>query len=162
MNNNIPKPANRLKTLISEDPIEAFLEDILPRMTIDVIPWDLLWSMYKSWETKLFPNVPIKDPVHKKNFIKKFGHYSEHRNYFIHKVRRLMGSSPDKYPGWHYTYDKNGKGEGKRINPKMDTFSAEPLLGEYGCTEWIADPINSHIYLKSSKLHETMRGLYRI
>lgn len=132
---------------LSANPIKAFLEDVLPVVSIDVIPWGLLQDMYQGWGTVFFPGIPLK--------------HSNNRNLFIHEVRRVLDSSPH---GWGYTVPDKEKTKTKkalhRICQKSNIYCEEPLLDKFGCTGWMEDPQKDRLHLK--KINRLIRGLYRI
>lgn len=132
---------------LPENPIKAFLEDILPVVSIDAIPWGLLQDMYQGWGMIFFPGIPLE--------------HSNNRNCFIHEVRMVLDSSPH---GWDYTVPDKEKTKTKktlhRICQKSNIYCEEPLLDKFGCVSWMKDPQKDRLHLK--KINRLIRGLYRI
>lgn len=132
---------------IPENPIEAFLDELLPNMSIDVAPWQLLLDMYRGWGRFYFNSTELE--------------FSDNRNLFIEEVQKVIDSS--SY-GWAYTVLTSKRTKTKKamysISKKDNVSSEEPFLKKFGCTNWMMDSKNDPLHLK--KISRKLRGVYRM
>ena len=120
---------------VYNDPTREFLEDILPKVTWDLIPNDLLFQLYNAWFAK------TQSPV-----IKPDG-----RNQFSRQVKEILSESD---LGWIPT-----KNPVTRDN-KMD--GPELLLVDYKLEEWLRrDYTGTDITLKATPLPAQLQTRYR-
>lgn len=96
------------------DPVRDFLEEILPRATWECLPFGFLYDMYKGWFKINNPNGSVQG-----------------RNTFINDVRNIIQPAVH---GWYCTAPKKHE----RVLYRMDRD--EPLMDEYDCTRWMANP----------------------
>lgn len=94
------------------DPVRDFLDDVLPLVQWDLLPFTFLYSLYKAWFTQ---NVPKGAPLS--------------RNVFIGSVTALAES--------HAIPDWAASKVVQRSAGRMDDH--EPLILTYGLTDWM-DP----------------------
>lgn len=118
------------------DNIRQFLDDILPRLTWTMAPWEFLHELYRQWMKRYNPSAKI-----------------ENKNTFTSDVKNVI----DDYPGWKATDNP--------MHPTAIAGVAEPLIAEYGLEEWGGDrsslnPVRRATPVKP--LNATYRGLYKV
>lgn len=118
------------------DNIRQFLNDILPRLTWTMAPWEFLYELYEQWMKRYNPSAK-----------------AENKNTFMSDVRSVI----DDYPGWKVTDNP--------MHPTAIAGIAEPLIAEYELEEWGGDrsslnPVRRATPVKP--LNATYRGLYKV
>ena len=91
------------------DPVRQFLDDMLPQVVWDLLPFSFLYDLYKSWFRKTSPSGSIQG-----------------RNTFITDVLNILKD----YPDWSC----QGRTAAIRPGKKMD--ATEELIAEYDLTDW--------------------------
>ncbi|MBE6838765.1 MAG: hypothetical protein E7507_04400 [Ruminococcus sp.] len=91
------------------DPVRQFLDEILPQLKWNLVPFSFLYDLYKAWFRNNSPSGIV-----------------EGRNTFINEVIRLLSD----YDDWHCI----GKGKEIRRGSLMD--DSEPLILEYDLVDW--------------------------
>lgn len=137
-------PASTQDLKVIQDPVKAFLEDILQKVYVDVLPWGLLFHMYQAWTVQTCPGMSLQ--------------YVNNRNYFISEIRRVINLDLPVFNGWHYTEKR------KRVNKCMEISVKEPLLEKFNCRQWMKDPENDHVHLlvkEDRKGYGHFTGLFR-
>ena len=110
---SLSEPAS-CKTALDEykeynDPVRQFLDEMLPDLVWDLVPFSFLYDLYKAWFRKNSPNGSIQG-----------------RNTFINDVLNLLG----EYTDWYCM----GRTVAVRPGKKMD--KPELLIAEYGLNDW--------------------------
>lgn len=93
------------------DPVRQFMDEMLPQLKWDMAPFSFLYDLYKSWFRKNSPNGSIQG-----------------RNTFITDIINLL--TPDC--GWFC------QGRTTAIRPGKRMDGPEPLITEYGLTDWMS------------------------
>ena len=91
------------------DPVRQYLDEILPVVKWDLLPFSFLYDLYKAWFRKNSPNGSIQG-----------------RNTFINDVLNLLSD----YSDWYC----QGRTTQVRVSNKMS--GPEPLIGEYDLVDW--------------------------
>ena len=91
------------------DPVRQFLDDILPQVAWDLLPWQFLHDLYRHWSRRNNPSGRVQS-----------------KQVFIKEVKALL---PQHGIGWSSTQNP------VRAPFKMDW--PEPLIWEYDVTEWM-------------------------
>ena len=91
------------------DPVRQFMDEIMPQLVWDLVPFSFLYDLYKSWFRKNSPNGQIQG-----------------RNTFIMDIMNLLPN----YTEWYCM----GRTTAVRPGKKMD--EPELLIAEYGLKEW--------------------------
>lgn len=91
------------------DPVRQFMDEMLPQLVWDLVPFSFLYDLYKAWFKKTSPSGSLQG-----------------RNTFINDVLKLL----DNYPDWYCRGSKVMTRPGK----KMDAH--EHLIVEYDLEDW--------------------------
>jgi putative DNA primase/helicase len=91
------------------DPVRQFMDEMMPQLVWDLIPFSFLYDLYKAWFRKNSPNGQIQG-----------------RNTFIVDIMNLLPN----YPEWYCM----GRTTAIRPGKKMD--APELLISEYGLKDW--------------------------
>ena len=123
------------------DPIREFLEEVMPKVKWDLLPFSFLYDLYVSWYKQTHNG--------DKNIKSLRG--------FTMDVRKLIESN---YSAWACT----DSGAGMRPSSRMD--DAEPLIATYGLTNWM-NPLYMTDRDLDRKCHPLTlavryRGIYRL
>ena len=123
------------------DPIREFLEEVMPKVKWDLLPFSFLYDLYVSWYKQTHNG--------DKNIKSLRG--------FTMDVRKLIESN---YSAWACT----DSGAGMRPSSRMD--DAEPLIATYGLTNWM-NPLYMTDRGLDRKCHPLTlavryRGIYRL
>ena len=123
------------------DPIREFLEEIMPKVKWDLLPFQFLYDMYVSWYKQT---------------------HSGDRNIkslrsFSNDVKLLVKSS---YPSWACTDASTG------MRPSDRMLDAEPLIATYSLDKWM-NPMYNTDRDNDRKCHPAVlasryRGVYRL
>ena len=98
---------------IHNDPVRDFLDETLPRVSIDFLPTTLMWELYQGWKKQELPSRE-RDKLGKRDF--------------LDTLRRIMEK---EYPDWSYHANTH------RMGAMLD--KEEPLLEEYNVTSWMSE-----------------------
>jgi putative DNA primase/helicase len=119
------------------DPIRQFVDDVLPYCKWDLLPFNFLYDLYKSWFKKNSPNGTMQG-----------------RNTFIQDLLVAIGNQDEWYtPGQRAT-----------IRPGSKMACAEPLIKEYDLRDWMNTrylATNDVNLICRPQLASTYRGLLR-
>ena len=91
------------------DPVRQFLDDMLPELKWDLIPFSFMYDLYKAWFRKNSPNGSLQG-----------------KNTFIMDVTNLL----QNYPDWTCI------GRQTAIRPGHMMDAPEPLIAEYNLEDW--------------------------
>ena len=91
------------------DPVRQFLDDMLPELKWDLIPFSFMYDLYKAWFRKNSPNGSLQS-----------------KNTFIMDVTNLL----QNYPDWTCI------GRQTAIRPGHMMDAPEPLIAEYNLEDW--------------------------
>ena len=91
------------------DPVRQFLDDMLPELKWDLVPFSFMYDLYKAWFRKNSPNGSLQG-----------------KNTFIMDVTNLL----QNYPDWTCI----GRQTAIRPGHMMDV--PEPLIAEYNLEDW--------------------------
>lgn len=118
------------------DNIRQFLDDVLPRLTWKLAPWDFLYELYKKWLEKHNPRGKLEgDKTFRKD------------------VRAII----QDYPGWKVTTNP--------MHSTIIRGIAEPLIVEFDVWSWKNSHYHGLNIVQEatpSKLKETYRGLCKV
>ena len=92
------------------DPIRQFMTEMEPLFAWDLLPFSFLYDLYKAWFRLNFPSGTIIG-----------------RNNFVRDLVAMLGD----FPEWYC------EGRAKAIRPAGRMNAPEPLIAEYGLTEWM-------------------------
>lgn len=92
------------------DPVRQFVDEIFPELQWDLVPFNFLYDLYVAWYKKNFGN---RDVMSNQSFTK-----------------NIMNLLPE-CPGWSC----DDKRKSRKTGTKMD--KPEPLINEYGLTNWM-------------------------
>ena len=118
------------------DPVRQFMDEMLPQLVWDLIPFSFLYDLYKAWFRKTSPSGSIQG-----------------RNTFITDILNIL----KEYPEWYC----QGRSVPVRPGNKMD--KTEELIADYALTDWY-NPVytgQDRVKLCSPKLKTTYNGLLR-
>lgn len=109
----LSEPAS-CKTALEEykefnDPVRQFLDDMLPQVRWDLVPFSFLYDLYKAWFRKNSPNGSLQG-----------------KNTFIMDVTNLLPN----YKDWYCI------GRQTSIRPGHMMDMPEPLIAEYNLEDW--------------------------
>lgn len=124
---------------VHNDPVRDFLDNTLPRVSIDFLPITLMWDFYKGWEKQGLPSGE-RNKLVKKDFHK--------------ALRRIIEK---EYPYWSYHEDP------QRMGAML--AKEEPLLEEYNVTSWMSDKrsyTNWRCRIDDKKQKRNQRGWRRL
>lgn len=118
------------------DPVRQFLDEMLPQLVWDLVPFSFLYELYKAWFRKNSPNGSIQG-----------------RNTFITDVLNILSN----YSEWYC------QGRTTPIRPGNKMSQAEHLIAEYGLQEWMNPTYKGGDIdqICSPKLKSTYNGLLR-
>ena len=91
------------------DPVRQFLDDMLPELKWDLVPFSFMYDLYKAWFRKNSPNGSLQG-----------------KNTFIMDVTNLL----QNYPDWTCI------GRQTAIRPGHMMDAPEPLIAEYNLEDW--------------------------
>lgn len=92
------------------DPIRQFMAEMNSLFAWDLLPFNFLYDLYKSWHKKSFPSST-----------------PDGRNIFIQKLVDML----DDFPDW------TCENRSKTIRPTWRMSVPEPLIMQYGLTRWM-------------------------
>lgn len=95
------------------DPVRQFMEEIMPQLVWDLVPFTFLFDLYKAWYKK---NIGERDTKSSQVFKKD-----------------LLNILPE-YPEW--VYEGKCGGSDKPYRPKNMMDKAEPLIADYKLEDW--------------------------
>lgn len=124
------------------DPIRQFWNEHEDKFAWGLLPFTFLYSMYLAW---LAQNAPKSSPVSKNRFIPQLVNLAKDSE---------IWAAPDKKPDGKYPQHRPGN--------MMD--QSEPLIGEYGLTDWMDHTYSGHnsaLKYRPAKLSQNYRGLLR-
>ena len=119
------------------DPVRQFMDDILPEVKWDLIPFSFLYDLYKAWFKKNSPNGSLQG-----------------KNTFIMDITNLV----DGYSNWYCL------GRQTPIRPGHMMDASEPLIAEYNLEDW-KNPTytgNDLERICHPKLKATYNGIRRV
>ena len=119
------------------DPVREFVADIMPRLVWDLIPFNFIYDLYKSWFRRYCPSGSVQS-----------------RQTFVSDLLSILPELPD----WECP------GRGNRIRPGHMMDKPEPLIAEYDLVEW-KNPVYCGGDLNKichPALKESYRGLSRV
>lgn len=120
------------------NPVLSFLNEIMPLLVWDLVPWAFLYDLYKAWFQKANPNGSLQG-----------------RNTFINDVKSLLGN----WPEWQSTNPRDGMRVGNKMN------EPEPLIETYDLTDWMNPTYikSTNVSMKCRPfLNEKYIGMFRI
>ena len=119
------------------NPVLAFANDVLPRISLDCIPSQLAYDFFKAWSRKNNPNGTVQG-----------------KNTFLKDLQNTL----DPKGEWRYFPDDKHQRVGKR----MDCY--EPLLDEYDLRDWMKGTFDMYdrTYIRSDRKPVMTAGLFRI
>lgn len=118
------------------DPVRQFLDDILPQVAWDLLPWQFLHDLYRHWSRRNNPSGRVQS-----------------KQVFVKEVKALL---PQHGIGWSSTQNP------VRAPSKMGW--PEPLISEYEVTEWMDRAfrgINPDRACMPASIKERYEGLVR-
>lgn len=123
------------------DPIREFMEEIMPKVKWDLLPYTFLYDLYVCWYRET--HTGDRNIKSQRSFIK--------------DVKLLV---ENEYPAWVNTDDSSGKRPGNLMD------DMEPLIGAYNVEKWM-NPLyktNMDPLLKCHPLNVSTRyrGIYRL
>lgn len=127
--------------ITNKDHIREFLEDILPRVQWDMLPFKVLHDVYGCWLGIYHPDVPLCG-----------------RKRFIRRLEPLVGDY-----GWALP-EKNDRGHYKKMWTKGRMDGPEPVIAEFKIKYWYDTGHNgsSLDLLASPKPALAYSGIYRV
>ena len=123
------------------DPIREFMEEIMPKVKWDLLPYTFLYDLYVCWYRET--HTGDRNIKSQRSFIK--------------DIKLLV---ENEYPAWVNTDDSSGKRPGNLMD------DMEPLIGAYNVEKWM-NPLyktNMDPLLKCHPLNLSTRyrGIYRL
>ena len=115
------------------DPLRQFVNEILPELQWDLVPFTFLYDLYKAWYVK---NVGKSDVIGKQVFIKNLAGVLNADSDFIYE-------------------DKS-----KRYRPGAQMDKAEPLIAEYDLKDWM-NPMMSGSHDIEKRCRPILKADYR-
>ena len=118
------------------DPVRQFMDDIMPDVVWDMLPFSFLYDLYKAWFRKNSPSGSIQG-----------------RNTFINDVLNLLAD----YPEWYCL----GRTTAMRPGHKMD--KPELMIFDYGLQDWMNPTYKGNDIAKicSPIIKKTYNGILR-
>lgn len=99
------------------DPVRQFIEEIIPLLSWDLVPYKFVFDLYVAWSKKNFTN---SNPLG--------------RNVFLKTFKALMKDNPD----WICkTQNTNGKVKDTNIRPCNRMDEPEHLIDDYQLMDWM-------------------------
>lgn len=99
------------------DPVRQFIEEIIPLLSWDLVPYKFVFDLYVAWNKKNFTN---SNPMG--------------RNVFLKTFKTLMKDNPD----WICkTQNTNGKVKDTNIRPCNRMDEPEHLIDDYQLMDWM-------------------------
>lgn len=95
------------------DPVRQFMEEIMPQLVWDLVPFTFLYDLYKAW--------------YKRNI-------GEHDTKSIRVFKKDLLNVLPEYPEW--IYEGKSGGSDKPYRPKDMMDKTEPLIYDYKLEEW--------------------------
>lgn len=120
------------------NPVQSFLNEMLPLLVWDLVPWAFLYDLFKAWFQKTNPSGSIQG-----------------RNTFINDVKSLLSN----WPEWQPTNPRDGMRTGNKMN------EPEPLIEAYDLTDWMNPTYikSTNVSMKCRPfLNEKYIGMFRI
>lgn len=120
------------------NPVQSFMDEIMPLLVWDLVPWAFLYDMYKAWFTKANPSGSIQG-----------------RNSFMSDVRAIISN----WPEWQATRPREMIRTGNKMN------EPEPLIETYDLVDWMNPTYikSTNVSMKCRPfLNEKYGGIYRI
>lgn len=119
------------------NPVLAFANDVLPRISLDCIPSQLAYDFFKAWSRKNNPNGTVQG-----------------KNTFLKDLQNTL----DPKGEWRYFPDSNHQ----RVGQRMDC--CEPLLDEYDLRDWMysVSALSGRTLVRWDKKPTITAGLFRI
>lgn len=114
------------------DPVRQFVNEMLPRVVWDLLPFGFLYELYKAWLKETHPSSSALG-----------------RNTFIDNLITVIQDNDQWYT----------LGKGKQVRPGAMMNAAEPLLAEYNLTSWI-DTRNAHAISLEVRCHPVLQTHY--
>lgn len=115
------------------DPLRQFVNEILPELQWDLVPFTFLYDLYKAWYVK---NVGKSDVIGKQVFIK--------------SLAGVLGNDSD------FLYEDKTK----RYNTGTQMDKAEPLIAEYDLQDWM-NPMMSGSHDIEKRCRPVLKTVYR-
>lgn len=136
----------------ANDPLRVFLAEILPELKWQVVPFEFLYELYKKWMERNNPG----------------GKISSKSTFTADVAERInTNRANDCYAAWEPVKSDTKGGYKPLCVPKEDCYKPEPLIAEYGLSDWMnpsaknSTDVNKICVPSDSKRKGTCRGIKR-